>query len=63
MAIATCGTAGCGNEGIPIEVGELTTTVPGTDEVITSSVCCGVCGQTITDIEESSPVDDPLEDD
>lgn len=52
MAIATCHTEGCGNEGEPIEVGELSMEVPGTGEVITSQVCCGVCGQLVTDITE-----------
>lgn len=41
--VATCHTAGCLNEGIPITVSVLTTDPMGNP--YEASVCCGVCGQ------------------
>lgn len=42
MKIVTCTTAGCRNEGVPIEV-------PYDPD---STVVCGVCGEPIKDIED-----------
>ena len=41
--IATCHTPGCGNAGIPLDIGPLPTPDPGT-------VVCGPCGVQITDL-------------
>lgn len=42
--IATCHTPGCGNNGVPIEVGWDDAWGPG------PNVSCGVCGEPITDV-------------
>lgn len=59
MATATCRTEDCENNGIPIDVGDLTFTDPVTGDVITSGVSCGPCGQPITDISDGTPEDPP----
>jgi len=55
MALATCHTDGCVNNGIPLDV--ITSfTDPDTGETVTvGGVVCGPCGQPITDIREGTP--------
>lgn len=55
MSYATCHTDECANNGITIDVGNLTWTDEETGEEHTSSVSCGVCGQPIEDITEQAP--------
>lgn len=52
MPTATCHTEGCGNADRPIEV--TTTYVDDeTGETLTvGGVCCGVCGQMISDVTD-----------
>ena len=51
MAIATCHTPGCGNAGIPRDIGpppiDQETGQPETER----DVVCGVCSQPITDVQ------------
>ena len=54
---ATCRTDGCGSNGIAIDVGNLDFHDDVTGETIRSSVTCGPCGQTITDISDSAPAE------
>jgi hypothetical protein len=55
MSHATCHTDGCDNNGIPVDVGDLTAVDDATGDTYTMGVCCGVCGQPITDITDSPP--------
>jgi hypothetical protein len=61
MSFATCHTPDCENEGLPIDVGNLTVIDDSTGEpaldgdgnTMQMAVVCGPCGQPITDITES----------
>lgn len=59
MSTATCHTQDCGNEGHPIDVGDLTMTDDETGETFTAGVSCGVCGQPITDVGDAPPEPEP----
>jgi hypothetical protein len=59
MSIATCHTAGCENDGVPIDVGDLTIEGMFGEPPTTASVSCGPCGQPITDVTEDAPPDVP----
>jgi hypothetical protein len=50
--LATCHTDGCGNNGIPIDVGDLTYTDDETGQTYPMTAVCGVCGQPIDDLTE-----------
>lgn len=53
---ATCHTEGCGNEGIPIDLGEWDTEAWGEP----GPVFCGACNTEITDVDNGSePAPEP----
>lgn len=53
MSLVTCHTDGCGNSGVPIEMNLSWTDEDGAVHPI-ESVCCGPCGQPITDISDTT---------
>jgi hypothetical protein len=57
MATAICHTSGCGNAEHPIDVTTSWEDFDTGDTVYVSSVVCGVCGQSIDDVDP--PLPDP----
>ena len=60
MSVATCHTAGCENDGIPVDVGDLTYTDEETGEEYPMTVVCGPCGNPITDVSEAPEPGPPV---
>jgi hypothetical protein len=61
MSTAICHTSGCENEGVPIDVGNLTVEDPWGGPPMTAAVSCGPCGQPITDVTDGDPDPAPPE--
>jgi len=55
MAVVTCHTEGCGNAGIPLDIGVSWEDEETGETEYVSAVVCGVCSQPITDVVPPLP--------
>lgn len=53
---AICHTDGCGNNGVPVDVGDIGYTDADGNPAV-AAVQCGVCGQPVTDVTDTPPAE------